>query len=141
MGVMSESSACLRIFGDDLKPDEITSLLGSEPTASDKKGHPKHTQYVTEQIILSKHGSWLLESKRKCPGNLDSQIKEVLQKLTNDLTIWKELSLKYKVDMFCGLWLETYNEGISLSTETLKSLSERYIFIDFDIYHVGNEEE
>jgi len=141
MGELSESNACLRIFGDDLIPDAITALLGSEPTGSDKKGQPKRRPYLMGKVILSKYGSWRLDSKRRRPGNLDSQIKEILQKLTNDLTVWHELTEKYKVDMFCGLWLETYNEGISLSTETLKSLSERHIFIDFDIYHVGDEEE
>ena len=141
MGELSESSASLRISGDDLLPDEITALLGSEPTASDKKGYPRHTAYPREKVVLSKYGSWRLGCKRKRPGDLDSQIKEILQKLTNDLTVWKMLSEKYKMDMFCGLWLKTFNEGISLSTKTLKSLSERHIFIDFDIYHVGDEEE
>jgi len=141
MGELSESSASLRVFGDDLIPDEVSALLGSEPTASDVKGQPMHTAYPRAQVILSKHESWRLSCKRRRPGNLDSQIQDILKGLTTNLRVWHELAEKYKVDMFCGLWLETFNEGISLSTETLKSLSERHIFIDFDIYHVGDEEE
>jgi len=45
------------------------------------------------------------------------------------------------MDMFCGLFLESFNEGIELSIETLKMLLERNIFIDFDIYHRGDGEE
>ena len=140
MGQLSESSASLRIFGDDLIPDEITALLGSEPTGSDEKGQPKHEAHLRGQVILAKHGSWRFGCKPRRPGNLDGQIKEILQKLTSDLTVWHELAEKFNMDMFCGLWLEAFNEGISLSTETLKSVSERHIFIDLDIYHDGNEE-
>lgn len=141
MGELSESAACLRLFGDDLIPDEITALLGREPTRSDIKGEPRHTPYLLpDQVLLSRTGSWRLDFKRRRPGDLDGQIAEILDPLTKDLEIWKELSQKYRMDMFCGLWLESYNEGIGLSVETLKLLSDRYIFIDFDIYHLGDEE-
>ena len=142
MSELSESAACLRLSGDDLVPDEITALLGCEPTRSDIMGKPRHTPYLPpDQILLSRTGSWRLDFKRRRPGDLDGQIEEILELLTKDLEVWRKLSQKYRIDMFCGLWLESYNEGISLSVETLKSLSDRYIFIDFDIYHRDDEEE
>lgn len=141
MGELSESAACLRLFGQDLIPSEITDLLGCEPTGSDIKGEPRKTPHLGKQILLSKTGSWRLQAKRRVPGDLDDQIKEILEPLTSNLEIWEELSEKYIMDMFCGLWLDSFNEGISLSSETLKLLSDRSILIDFDIYHRGYEEE
>lgn len=142
MGELSESAASLRLFGDDLIPDEITVLLGCEPTGSDIKDEPrKLSSHLKGQVLLSRTGSWRLSFQRRRPADLDGQIDEIFQILTSDLAVWRELSEKYRVDMFCGLWLESFNEGISLSVETLKLLSDRHVYIDFDIYHRGDEEE
>jgi len=141
MGKLTKSSIGLRVFGDEVIPEQITSLLGHEPTGSGIKGHPRYPSISPNKPRLARTGSWVLSCKDRSPGDLDGQVKEILDLLTNDFKIWKKLSEQYELDMFCGLWLTTYNEGISLSLETLKALSDRHIFIDFDIYHDDGEEE
>lgn len=42
---------------------------------------------------------------------------------------------RFRADVFCGLFMEDFNEGISLSHETLQKLAERGLMIDFDIYN------
>jgi len=44
------------------------------------------------------------------------------------------LTTRFRVDVFCGLWLIEGNEGISLDPSTLKALGERGILLDLDIY-------
>jgi hypothetical protein len=64
---------------------------------------------------------------RRTPGDLDSQIAELLAGMTDDLAVWQRLTSVYQADIFCGLFLEQENEGISLSPTTLQLLGERGI--------------
>ena len=68
------------------------------------------------------------------PGNIDSQIFEILNKLNSDLTVWKSISNKYDIDLFCGLFMEKGIEGLTIYPKALKALGERGIEIGFDIY-------
>jgi ribosomal protein L19 len=77
---------------------------------------------------------WLLEATIAEPENIDGQIEEILSKLTQDFSIWQTLSKKFTIDIFCGLFMEESNEGLSLSLKTLSALGDRGIEIGFDIY-------
>ena len=104
----------LRVNGDLLDPNEVTKLLGCEPTKA--------------------KGNWLLNGKLLPTDDLEVQIENLLASVTDDLSVWKELTTKYKVDIFCGLFLEDINRGFELSSKMMKALSERNISIGFDIY-------
>ena len=133
MATISRTKASLRIAGDDLIPREITNLLGHAPTFEQTKG----------QIIVGKNtgkerevtfGMRRLHANEAEPGDIDSQIFEILDKLTKDLTIWQSLSARYDIDLFCGLFMEKEIEGISIYPKALSALGERGIEIGFDIY-------
>jgi hypothetical protein len=44
------------------------------------------------------------------------------------------LSCQFKADVFFGIQLATYNEGFSLSAESLQAGSSRGLTFDFDMY-------
>ena len=67
-------------------------------------------------------------------GTLDSQVEWILSRLTQDLAIWKDLTQRFKVDLFCGLFLERPNRGVSLRPDTLEQIAARGILLGFDIY-------
>lgn len=132
MAQIHKSAATLRIFGDSLIPDEITRLLGSKPTKATQKGEIILYDSGREQI--ARHGSWRLEISDCVPENLDHQISWILSQLTDDLEIWNNLHKKFRIDLFCGLFMNSSNEGFSLSSETILALGSRGIAIGFDIY-------
>jgi hypothetical protein len=132
MAVISETIVCLRFFGDDLNPDGLTMRLGSAPTASVTKGQTIIAK-TTGFTRIAKTGSWRFEVERREPGDLETQIREVFGALTDDLTVWRDLS-KYEPDLFVGLFMKEGNEGIDISTEALGLLSSRGVSIDLDIY-------
>jgi len=78
---------------------------------------------------------WLREVPRLRPGDLDSQITELLGPLTADLAVWRDLTRRFRRDVFCGVFLGESNAGIAISAEVLKKVAERGLLIDFDIYH------
>ena len=68
------------------------------------------------------------------PENLDVQIKEILAQLTNDLGVWRELTDKYQSNVFCGMFMSTGNDGISLASATLLALGNRGLEVWMDVY-------
>ena len=93
-----EIGLALCIYGKDLIPDEITSLLGCKPTHShvtgDVKGplSPPFTQ-----------GGWFLELRGDLPHDLDVMFGELLAKLPQDPNIWQGLSERYLVRVHFGV--------------------------------------
>jgi hypothetical protein len=138
MAAVSKTRASLRIFGDDLDPDEISALLGVPPTLSEKKGEVRIDKRGVEQI--SRTGRWLLQVTRRQPGDLDSQLVELLSPLTPDTGVWRSLVARFKLDIFCGLFMKESNEGLELRPETLEMISSRGLSLGFDIYGAPSEE-
>jgi len=133
MAVLSGSTASLRFFCDDLDPDELTKLLGCPPTKSESKGE-EIVGKVTGQKRIARSSGWRLSAARRDPGDIDAQITEILDQLTDDKEVWQDLTARFRADIFCGLFMAEGNEGVSLTHETLEKLAARGLMIDFDIY-------
>lgn len=139
MAVISKTKACIRVIGDDLIPSEISKALGSEPTRMMIKGEP-FSWSKQGQPRLARSGMWRIEAKDREPGNLNEQVTEMLGQLTGNLDVWRSLSEKYSIDMFCGIFMESSMEGIGLSADSMLALAQRGIEIDFDIYGPDEDE-
>ena len=127
------SKLSLRIRGDTLVPEELTALLGATPTFSYVKG---------EEVIINKAGRvriadtgmWLLNVDDHSPENLDGQLHELFDRLTDDLDVWRKLDEDFSVDLFCGLFTQYLNEGFSISANVMQLIADRRLPIGFDIY-------
>ena len=133
MSALSKTAASLRLFGDDLNPNEVTRLLGKEPDVAERKGD------VRTSGSTVRRGRWSVKVGRRAPGDLDGQIAELLAGTTEDLAVWQRLTSVYAVDIFCGLFLEQENEGVDVSPRTLRMLGERGIKLQLDIYAPDGE--
>jgi len=133
MSHFETSTATLRLFGDELDPETITSRLGCSYTRCARKGEVTIGK-VTGNERIAKTGSWLLSASDQKPANLDLQIAEILTQLTDDLEVWRELTKKYQANVFCGMFMATGNDGLELSATTLQSLGERGLEIWLDVY-------
>ncbi len=131
MACLARSRAALRLFGHDLRPDEITALLGAPPTSSHLRG--AENEHARKPRVWPT-GGWILAADDRQPANPDGQIAQILDQLTDDIAVWRSLTERFKVDMFCGWFMDECNEGVSLSANTLRSLGDRGIFLDVDIY-------
>lgn len=132
MGKLHKTAASLRFFGDDLDPEEITRRLGGAPTVGVSKGSIWLTSSGAEKT--ARRGQWRVSVERLSPGDLDGQVAELLTPLTTDLAVWNDLTRRYEANVFCGLFLNEFNEGLSLSPETLEALGLRGLSLDLDIY-------
>ena len=139
MAAISLTKATLRIAGDDLLPEDITNSLGGFPTHEQTRGEELKTP--SGKIRVAEFGMWRLCATDQVPGDLDCQVSEILDQLTSNLDAWQELADNYKIDLFCGIFMENEMEGISLSPESLQKLGERNILLDLDIYGPDEDEK
>jgi hypothetical protein len=131
MAAINESAAALRIYGDTLNPEEVSQLLGCRPSDAYVKGQIEPSKF---HVITRKTGAWILDAKRRVPGDVDAQVAEIFSQLTPDLAVWSALSKNYVMDLFCGLFMTEAGEGFELSLETMKTLADRGIKIGICLY-------
>lgn len=133
MASLQRSVATLRISGDDLDPQEVSRLLRCAPTFAQAKGE-RIVGRSTGSVRIARAGMWRLCAPDREPEDLDGQIAELLSKLTDDLGVWISIADRYKLDLFCGLFMKESNEGLSLSPQSLAALGLRHIELGLDIY-------
>ena|SRR5471032_2820701 len=139
MGTIHHSAASLRIFGDNLQPAEISRILRCEPTQAGVKGDIVRYSSGRERTITC--GSWQLSAERAEPEDLNGQIKWLMAQITEDLGAWQALVSTYDVDMFCGAFMRSGNDGLSISAECMLALGARGIALDLDIYVPVDEDD
>lgn len=132
MGSLHRSVALLGFHGDDLDPAEITAHLGAEPTIAASKGGCWLTSSAGGKVAAT--GAWRLEANDGARANLDDQIAGLFAPLSGDVAIWRALVARYRGRIFCGLFLASGNEGVTLQPATLAMIGQRGLVLDLDIY-------
>jgi hypothetical protein len=121
----------LRIVGHEVDPAEISTLLGCEPTEAARTGDLLTRQNGRTRKVSE--GFWCLSTHRQTT-DLADQIESLLAKLSGDVTVWRSLTDRFDVDLFCGLFMEATNRGVEIPARLLRALGERNLRIGFDIY-------
>lgn len=134
MGQIGKTKVSLRLISDHLDPESVTSLLGQQPTRSWRAGEMKLDR-------PAKFGSWHLNSDPRVPGELDTQIRDLLASVSSDIAIWNDLTRQHRADLFCGLFLTESNQGFVLMPETMAAIAERGLKLSFDIYDSCDTDE
>lgn len=132
MGQFDRSVACLRLFGDDVDPGEITALLACEPSVAESRG--EIIRYASGRERTAKCGQWRLEAANTRPEDLVSQIRWLLGQVTNNLEVWHQLGKVCDINIFCGLFMASGNDGLLLPPDIMFMLGERGILLDLDVY-------
>lgn len=122
-----------RMFGDALVPAEITALLGCEPSASCSKGDARLTGRSAHRHI-EQTGSWRLSASDRAPEDIAGQVRELLDRLPQDVAVWLRLRERYEMDMFCGVFMGSSNDMLGFAPELLMALAARGIGLSLDLY-------
>jgi hypothetical protein len=133
MPSLQRAVATLRVMGDDLDPQEVTRILGQTPTHAESKGDIRIGQRTGTRIV-ARTGIWRLDAMATEPADIGAQVEELFARLIADVAAWKGLAAAYRVDLFCGWFMEGRNEGIEIAPATLAKLAERGIALSLDIY-------
>jgi len=126
---MARSTVAIRIGGPDVDPERITALLGCAPDLGYPRGAmlPKRREHT-------RIGLWLIRADARAPADLDAQFATLIARTTDDLTAWAQAGQGHRVDAFCGLFMDEWNEGISIAPATLLALGQRGIALGLDVH-------
>ena len=138
-GIFEEFRVGINFYSKSLDRNEITALLGKEPTKS-WNPNEKHSVGNSNKTRTTDWGIWYLQSKRD-KIELNIKLKDLLESLTLDLDNWKVLTSKYEAWIDVAGYMENWNRGFTLNSEIMKMLSDRNLKIEFDIYFYANDDD
>jgi thiamine kinase-like enzyme len=108
-----------------MDPKEIGRLLRFK----ESKKTITSTKYNKNGIT---HWSIMLSTKNTIP--LEEKIETLFSYFTDDKDIWTDVAKKLDADIFCGLFLDNWNEGFIFTPNLLKKICDRNLEIGFDFY-------
>ncbi len=108
-------------------------MLGATPSFCHAKGEEVRSK-TTGSLRIARSGMWRLSVDEQSPESLEKQLQELFANMTDDLSVWENIEKQYSADLFVGLFMLETNEGLTISSETLKMISDRHLEIGFDIY-------
>ena len=130
MAAIARVSVSLRVFGDGLEPDEVSALLGRQPTRFHRKGDPCGTNGKSVEPT----GAWILDSPLSEKMEIEDHVEALFSVTSNDHDEWASLTSRFSASILCSVFLDQYNEGFELSPRLAQSMAERGLVIAFDIY-------
>ena len=130
MAAIARVRASLRVVGDSLEPDEVSALLGHEPTRSHRKGD----KMGADGSAVEPTGTWILDSWISEKAEIEEHVETLLSVVSNDPDEWANLTSRFSAWVLCSAFLDQYNEGFEISPRLARSLSDRGLVIAFDIY-------
>jgi hypothetical protein len=139
MSQIHHSAACLRLFAEHLEPDEITQILRCAPTGAQRTGEVIRYQSGRERVV--KCGNWRLDAEPAEPEDVNGQVRWLLSQVESDLNVWKSLVQQFDVDIYCGLFMQGSNDGLSLAPDVMALLGERGIHLGIEIYSASGDDD
>lgn len=131
----SRVQVALRIFGENLEPDEVSALLGCRPTESHHRGDPLPGD---PDHPAAETGSWLLAGEPDSDAEVESQVESLLGRLTADPDEWSSLTTRFSASLLCTLSPEQVDEGFEISPRLARSLAKRGLVIGFAVHDAGD---
>ncbi|WP_369977562.1 DUF4279 domain-containing protein [Xanthomonas bundabergensis] len=114
-------------------PAEVTALLGCEPTHAFAKDDVRIGKKTGNRYV-EKTGRWSVFAADRHPEDIAAQISEILGKLSADPAVWDLLASRFTLDILCGVFMGSSNDGLELSPSVLGELSRRGVSLCLDIY-------
>lgn len=131
-GEVDEYRLTLRVAGDALVPDEISRLLGVQPTTSYRLGDLIGAR--REGGPRARTGCWHLTPEVEPGAAFDDLVMRLLGRLPSNLDTWARIRANHTIDLFCGVFLRNWNRGMTISPAVMQELSRRGIELGLDIY-------
>jgi len=127
-GLVDRSRLTLAIHGEDLEPEEISSLLECAPTSAHQRGDPHRSGPPW------KRGAWLLSVDAESPTGPEDLVHMLLSRLPADEALWSALRSRFSLRLTFGIFSERWNRGFELSAEAVRRIQVLGAGVGFDIY-------
>ena len=107
--------------------------MGVEPSTAHRRGDTIR-RGSREYPATTGVWSYSLGQRRDEDWGLDQALNAVLDQLPDDERLWQELAERFQVDVFCGLFMGSDNQGTDIQVSTMARLAARHLTLELDIY-------
>lgn len=136
-GLVDETNVAICIYGEELIPEEVSELLGLNPTHAHRKGDRKKPS----SSHVFKTGVWIFELRGGAPKGPEELTVALLDRLPPTESVWTELASRYRVELRYGLHLNSWNRGFDISQRVVEKIAEIHATVGFDIYAILEDED
>jgi hypothetical protein len=132
------SRLSLRIFGDDLVPEAVSGLLGMPPSSSFRKGELKAS--ISGKELRRKTSGWFRDATVRETEDINSQIAEILDALSQDPTVWTQLRERFQLDLHAGIFFSSDYPGFTLEQRSVELMASRGLLLHISLYILDGPE-
>ncbi len=122
--------ASLRVSGNALQPDEISSLLNLKPTKAHLRGEPRSSK----SKLAWNNSLWMLQSPLSDECEPVQHLEWLLNSLEPKAGIIKGIANRFHVEFFCGFSSESGQGGFTLDAQLLQRIASLGIAFSLDLY-------
>ena len=138
-GAFNRCFFILEMYGDDLEPDYISSVLAQKPTKAYRKGdeRPKGSQYY-------RTGAWIINSGEVLLTDEQSgshQLELWLSTLQSEIARWEQLYERYSPQICLVIYTDQMNAEFKLTPIAMQELSSRGLPLVIDPYLELDDDE
>jgi hypothetical protein len=133
-GLVDETAVTLAVYGEDLVADDVTRLLGVEPSSSHRRGDrrgPRSAPY--------KKGAWFLQQRGEAPLGPEELTTTLLDRLPSDEATWIRVGELYEVQVRFGIHFYGWNRGFDLSAALIARIAKLRAKLVYDLYAYDEE--
>jgi hypothetical protein len=132
---MKEVIVSLRIFSDDLDPDDVTTILKIEPTSQCKRGDRISKFSAADKT--HKNGHWALE-RSGLPAEFGALLRGFLR-LVPETQLQLLNDMHTSQDIFVGLFGIRDQSSLDIDPDILEKIGSRGWPLIFDMYIEGDD--
>jgi hypothetical protein len=133
-GDVSDSSASLCIYSQDIDLDAVTRMVGCNPTKSHVRGDlPKPRSRFPAKTRL-----WSLDAPPEL--SFEDKIQFLISGTTNRIANWKSLAPTHNIQLRCAIFLHSWTEGFDLESSVMFEIGRRGWKFGLTLYSAEGEE-
>lgn len=134
-------SASLSVTDEELVPEQITNLLGVQPTESQTKNIPLLRADGSVRRI-PRFGRWsrILKAEQTDEWDVAEVVRMLFSGLPDSQDTWHQIAKKGKVCISLGLSVSTGSQDFAFDSDLIKMLADRSAAVWFDVYRETEDE-
>jgi hypothetical protein len=128
-GPLKDSKVSLCIYSEHIDIKKLTALIGRKPTHTQVKGQMRRPPHGRGPATL---GHWFLAAPQRL--GFEAKVQYLLDATPSSSAIWRRIEKAHEVQLRCGVFLHSFNEGFELTAETAAQIGKRRWKFLVDIY-------
>jgi hypothetical protein len=134
-GDLNDSTITLCLYSPTIDISKLNATLGCGPSHALAKGQLRHPPQGSGPAPV---GLWFLEAPK--PLGFEEKLRYLLDATPKRVSTWRRLTKNHDVQLRCGIFLHSWNEGFDLPAHMLAEIGARGWKLGVSIYSAEGDE-